>query len=107
MSAENPVVHKHSRKLLVVITEAALERDLAREVMALGAHGYTTYDVRGAGRGGIREGAWEAERTIEMKVICDVEVADRIAARILERWGPNYSLTIFLADVTVFRPERY
>ena len=77
---------KHPRTLLVIIAEAALEKSLARDVRRLGAHGYTVYDVRGAGHSGIREGSWEADRSIEMKVICEAEVADRIAAHVLGCW---------------------
>ena len=70
---------KHARQLLVIIAEAALEKSLVRDVKRLGAHGYTVYDVRGEGAMGVREGEWEADRTIEMKVICEAQVADQIA----------------------------
>ena len=95
------------RKLLVVIAEAALEKALVQEVRRLGAHGYTVHDVRGAGTGGTREGAWEADRTIEMKVICDAPVAESIAQAVLERYGANYRITLFFADVTVVRAEKF
>lgn len=98
---------KHARTLLVIITEAALEKSLARDVRRLGAQGYTVYDVRGAGHAGIREGSWEADRSIEMKVICEAEVADRIADYVLEHYGANFSLTMFFAGVEVLRPSKY
>jgi hypothetical protein len=37
------------RKLVTVITEANLERDLVRELDALGVAGYTVSDARGRG----------------------------------------------------------
>ncbi len=98
---------KYPKKLLVIITEAALERELVREVKRLGAHGYTVHDVRGGGSTGEREGAWEADRTIEMKVICDADVADRIAQHVLDVHGSNYGLTLFFADVSVLRTDKY
>lgn len=97
----------HPKKLLVIMAEAALERALVQDVKRLGAHGYTVYDVRGAGSSGEREGAWEADRTIEMKVICDPEVADRIAHDVLARYGKDYSLSLFFADVTVLRAAKF
>jgi len=100
-------LQKHPRRLLVIITEAALEKSLARDVRRLGAQGYTVCDVRGAGHGGIREGSWEADRSIEMKVICDGEVADRIAAHVLNEYAPNFGLTLFFADVEVLRPGKF
>lgn len=98
---------KHPRRLLVIIAEAALERPLARDVRRLGAQGYTVYDVRGAGHSGVREGGWEADRSIEMKVICETEVADRIAAHVLAEYGAHFSLTLFFADVDVLRPGKF
>ncbi|MDQ3288823.1 MAG: transcriptional regulator [Pseudomonadota bacterium] len=98
---------KYPKKLLVIITEAALERQLVRDVRKLGAHGYTVHDVRGGGSTGEREGAWEADRTIEMKVVCDEDVADAIAEHVLRTHGPHYGLTLFFADVSVLRVEKY
>lgn len=98
---------KHPRRLLVIITEAALEKSLARDARRLGAHGYTVSDVRGAGHSGIREGSWEADRSIEMKVICDTDIADRIAEHVLEQYGTNFGLTLFFADVEVLRPGKF
>jgi nitrogen regulatory protein P-II 2 len=97
----------HPRKLLVVICEAALERLLIEDAQRLGAAGYTIADVRGSGRGGPREGAWEADRSIEVKVICDAAVAERLAAHVLEIYSANYAVTLYLADVSVLRPEKF
>jgi len=98
---------KHPKTLLVIVTEAALEDELAELVVKLGAHGYTVYDVRGAGAGGRRDGAWEADRTIEMKVICPAEVADRIGEAVLAAYGAHYGLTLFYADIAVLRDGKY
>ena len=46
---------------------AALEKLLAQDARRLGAAGYTVTDVRGSGRGGTREGSWEADRSIDLK----------------------------------------
>ena len=98
---------KHPKKLLVLIAEAALEKHLVRDVKRLGAQGYTVYDVRGGGATGEREGAWEADRTIEMKVICEPEVADQIAAHVLQQYAPHYGVTLFFGDVEVLRPQKF
>ena len=97
----------HSRKLLVVICEAALEKLLAEDARRLGAAGYTVTDVRGSGRGGTRDGSWEADRSIEMKVICEAGVAERLAAHVLDAYGRHYSVTLYFADVSVVRPEKF
>lgn len=98
---------KYPKKLLVIITEASLETALAKLVKKHGAHGYTVHYVSGEGSTGSREGVWESDRTIEMKVICDEAVADEIAQAILSNYGANYALTLFFADVAVIRESKY
>ena len=98
---------QHPKKLLVIVAEALLEKTLAQLVLEMGAHGYTVHDVRGAGAAGAREGSWEADRTIEMKVICAAEVAERIGHAVLATYGDHYGLSIFFADVSVLRDNKY
>lgn len=98
---------KHPKKLLVIITEAVLEKALVQDAKRLGAQGYTVYDVRGGGASGVREGAWEADRTIEMKVICEPEVADQIAEHVLRTYAPHYGVTMFFTGVEVLRPQKF
>lgn len=100
-------MNKHPKKLLVIIAEAALEKQLEHDVKQLGAQGYTIYDVRGAGHTGERQGDWEADRTIEMKIVCDSQVADNIARHVLASYGQDFGLTLFFADVAVVRAEKY
>ena len=97
----------HPRKLLVIIAEAALEKSLIADARAFGAHGYTLGDVRGGGGSGDREARWEADRSIEMKVICDAAVAGELARHVLASYAPNYAVTLFTADVGVFRPQKF
>lgn len=98
---------KHARTLLVVVTEAVLEKNLVRDVRALGAQAWTLSDVRSAGSEGVREGAWEADRTIELKVVCQTAVADAIAEHVLATYAPHYSVAMYFSAVWVSRPERY
>lgn len=98
---------KHPKKLLVIIAEAALEKRLVADVRQAGAHGYTVHDVRGGSVHSTREGSWEADRTVEIKVICEISVADAIAAHVLTTYAPHYGLTLFFADVAVLRPEKF
>lgn len=97
----------HPRKVIVILAEGSLERQLTQDVQRLGAHGYNITDVRGAGAGGAREGAWDADRTIRMEVVCSETVADTIAEHVLLTYAPNYGLTVYVADVDVFRPQKF
>ena len=47
------------RTLLTVITEAAVEEPLLRDLDKLGISGYTVTDARGRGSRGIRDAAWK------------------------------------------------
>ncbi|MCA3218903.1 MAG: transcriptional regulator [Burkholderiales bacterium] len=97
----------HPKKLLVIIVEAVIEKSLIRDARQFGAHGYTISEVRGGGSSGDREAAWEADRLIEMKVICDEAVAAKLAQHVLASYAPHYAVTMFTADVGVFRPQKF
>lgn len=102
-----PSMHTHPRKLLTVITEAAIERVLIADCKQLGALGYTVLDVRGGGSHGHRDGEWEADRSIEMQVVCSDEVAHAIAEHVLAHYAPHYAVSVYLTDAQVFRAQKY
>ena len=97
----------HARKLVLIIAEAAIEKALADDVRRLGALGYTVHDVRGGGRRGERHGDWDADRSIEMKVIASAPVAQAIADHVLATYARHYAVTLFVAEGTVLRPEKF
>ena len=100
-------MEKHPRTLLVIIAEAALEKRLVADSQRLGAQGYTVHDVRGGSRLSTREALWEADRSIEMKLIGTADVADAIARHVLATYAPHYSLTLFFSPVDVVRPDKF
>lgn len=100
-------MRKHAKTLLVINAEGVLEKPLVRDVRERGAQGWTVTEVHGASLEGVREGDWEADRTIEMKVICDAALADTIAEHVLATYAAHYSVALWFTDVQVLRPERY
>lgn len=98
---------KHPKTLLAIVAEAALEQFLVRDAQARGAQGWTVIDVRGASPDGAREGAWESDRTIELKLICEAAVADAIAEHVMATYAKHYAVALYFSDVKVLRPERY
>jgi phosphoribosyl-AMP cyclohydrolase len=92
---------------LVIVTEAVLEKPLLREARERGAHAWTVCDVRGAWLEGERSGDWEAERSIEIKIICDADVAEALAEHVLHAYARHYSVAISISTVAVLRPERF
>ena len=95
------------RRLLTVITEAVLERELIAELDALGVRGYTITDARGRGGRGRRQSDWAQEGNIRVEVVCESALAERIAARLRERYYDHYAMILFLQDVSVLRPEKF
>lgn len=95
------------RKLVTVIAEGALERALVADVKKMGATGYTISEVRGGGLSGERSGDWEGERSIELRIVCEAPLAERLAEHIMQRYAANFSLMLYVIDAQVVRGARF
>ena len=98
---------KHQKKLLVIITEAVLEKALISDAKRLGAQGYTVYDVRGGSQYATHEGNWDADRMIEMKIICDAALADALASHVIDEYASHYGVSLFFSNIEVIRPQKF
>lgn len=98
---------KHKKKLLVIITEAVLEKSLINDAKRLGAQGYTVYDVRGGSQYATHEGSWDADRMIEIKIICDGAVADAMASHVIDQYASHYGVSLFFSSIEVIRPQKF
>ena len=97
----------HTRTLLTVICEAALEKKLLADLENLGAPGWTLSDARGRGSRGVRSAGWDTEGNIRLEVICARDLAERIAEHLQQRYYANYAMVCYLAEVQVLRPEKF
>lgn len=95
------------RKLLTMITEAAIEALLVRDIERLGAYGYTVSDACGKGSRGARNADWETSSNIHIEVVCDATTAQAIGAHLQAYYYDNYAMIMFTADVEVLRPEKF
>lgn len=95
------------RKLLTVVTEAAIEHELTREIERLGAHGYTVSDARGKGSRGSRNADWQASANIRIEIVCTDDTACAIATSLNERYYDNFAMILFMSDVEVLRPQKF
>lgn len=100
-------MHTEARKLVTIVTEAALERRLADDLKRLGAHGYTISDARGEGTRGVRSAGWDASSNIRVEVVCDEPTAEAIAAHLRRHYYDHYAMILYLGDVGVLRPEKF
>jgi len=101
------MITAHTRKLLTIITETAIEKDLCADLERLGAHGYTITDARGKGNRGVRSASWEQSGNIRVEVVCNEETAKTIALEVKEKYYANYAMILFVADVEVLRPAKF
>lgn len=100
-------MHTDTKKLLTIVTEAALEANLTAALKKLGASGYTIVDARGSGSRGVRDAGWSSTGNIRIEVVCDAAVARKIADHLREHFYRDYAMILYLADVTVLRPEKF
>lgn len=100
-------MEQFNRRLLTIVTEAVLERELVAEFDALGVRGYTITDARGRGGRGTRKSDWAQEGNIRIEIVCEPAVADRVAARLRERYYDHYAMILFMQDVSVLRPDKF
>jgi len=88
-----------TQKLITVVCESMLEADLTREIVSLGAAGYTVIDARGLGSHGMRSGAWGKEGNIQLEILCDEPVGQKIIDHLKRNYDKDYGLLIFSSDV--------
>lgn len=96
-----------NRKLITIITEAALEKELVRDLERLGASGYTISDARGKGSQGVRNADWDESRNIRLEVICDAAIAEAITEHLRRHYYDNFAMVLFILDAVVLRPMKF
>lgn len=100
-------MEQYTRRMVTIVTEAAIERPLVAELEALGVRGYTITEARGKGGRGMRQSEWTPEGNIRLEVICEPALAERIAARVREKYYDHYAMILFMQDVSVLRPDKF
>jgi nitrogen regulatory protein PII len=90
-----------------VITETALESQLAKIIRRAGASGYTISDVRGMGHHGVRSGDFEQTRNIKVEILCNASTAEEMTGQIRNQFFKDYAVILFTSRVSVLRSERF
>ena len=95
------------RQLVTIITEAALESELTRQLERLGARGYTITEARGKGSHGLRDAGWDEMRNLRLEVICEEYVAERIMDYLQEHYSDNFAMVVFSSEIRVHRHDKF
>lgn len=88
-------------KLVNIITEATLGSVLPDEIVQLGASGYTIFEVSGSGKSGKREGDFTLSQNIQIEVLCEEDIANKIINHCKEKYYKNYAMMIFVSNSDV------
>jgi hypothetical protein len=94
------------RKLLTVVCEGALESRLIKDLLSLGAKGYTVTDAHGTGPRNQRNADLEGGN-IRLEVVTDEATLSKIIDRLQSDYFPNYAVSVWIAEVEVLRQDRY
>jgi nitrogen regulatory protein PII len=95
------------RKLVTIVTEALIEKELLAALSRLGVTGYTITEARGRGHRGIRNAGWEHGSNIRIEIVCDQALAHVVSGHLKTHFYPFYAMILFLSDVEVLRPEKF
>ena len=87
------------RILLTIVTETVLEDRLTEDCHRLGAQGYTVTDARGGGAHGKRRGSFEFNGNIRVEVLCDAEVAAKLARHLADTYERHYQMVAWQVPV--------
>ncbi len=96
-----------SRKMLTIVVEASIERVVVRDLERAGVTGFTAVEARGFGQHGRREGDWDQSRSVRIETICEEAKALELAHGLLERFGRDYAIVLWLQEVEVLRGSKF
>jgi hypothetical protein len=92
--------------MLTIIAEEALSSAIEKEIIALGAKGYTTSTVSGRGISGIRDNQWEGEN-VKIETVATNDTCKAILAFIEKNYFDKYAIIAFHFPVTVIRTDHF
>jgi hypothetical protein len=97
----------HPMKLVTIICEAILEDRVVALLRETGAHGHTTFPVRGRGNQGERNADISEAGNVQLQVIVRPAVAETLLCRLHSELFKDYAMVAYESDVRVLRPEKF
>ena len=99
-------MHTTTLKLVTIVTERILEDRLLRQLVELGAKGYTLSQATGKGSRGVRASEWEGPDS-RIESLVSEEVAEDIVDYIAENFFEHYAIIVYVQDAEVVRGNKY
>jgi len=94
------------RKLVTIIIQDVLEKDVISDIQNLGIKGYTCSPATGEGLNHTRDSGWEG-RNVRIETIVKEETSIKVMEMLSKNYFDKYSVVAFLQDVEVFRKEKF
>lgn len=92
--------------LLTIIAEEALTTLLEKEIVELGAKGYTASKVTGKGLKDTRDNLWEGEN-IKIETVVSEAICKKILAHLEAKYFERYAMIAFHHPVNVVRSSHF
>lgn len=92
--------------LLTIIAEETLAPYIEKEIVAMGAKGYTSSSVSGKGLTGLRDNQWEGEN-IKIETIVSEAICKKILEHLEQTYFDRYAMIAFYHPVNVVRTAHF
>jgi nitrogen regulatory protein P-II 2 len=97
----------HPMKRVTIVTEALAREAIKPLLLEIGAHGYTLFAVEGAGARGERPADIAEFGNIQIEVVLQPAVAEKLLDRLHREFFPRYAMIAYETDVRVLRRDKF
>jgi nitrogen regulatory protein PII len=92
--------------LLTIIAEEALASSIEKEIVSMGAKGYTATPVSGKGLQDLRDNQWEGEN-VKIETIVSEDNCKKILGHLQRKYFDRYAMIAFYHPVNVIRTNHF
>jgi nitrogen regulatory protein P-II 2 len=100
-------MNTHPMKLVTIVCEAHAREAVTDLLRKAGAHGWTLFSVEGDGSQGHRPADIPEFANIQVEVIVQPPVAEKLLETLARDFFPRYAMIAFESDVRVLRPGKF
>lgn len=101
-------MHLYPLKLVTIVGETVIMKDITSEAIELGASGFTLSEVVGQGARSARNVIDTAgAKTMRAEFVVPMDVAERILTHVSHDYFEHYACIAWVSDVQVVRGQQY